>query len=131
MSNQPSVHIQVFDPPLCCPTGVCGPSVDPELTRIGADLAWLAGQGVAVERFNLAQQPQAFVANAKVHALLKEAGNAALPLVLCQGEVVATGLYPSRAALGAAAGLLPAAAEPAPAGLRILRSKCEPGSGCC
>jgi hypothetical protein len=126
------VHIEVYDPPLCCPTGVCGPSVDPELTRISADLAWLAGQGAVVERFNLAQQPQAFLANAKVAAILREAGNVALPLVLCEGEVVATGRYQSREVLAVAAGLSAAvSAEPARAGLRGIRSKCEPGSGCC
>ncbi|HSK78373.1 MAG TPA: arsenite efflux transporter metallochaperone ArsD [Thermoanaerobaculia bacterium] len=126
------MRVEIFDPPLCCPTGICGPSVDPELTRFSSDLAWLAGQGVGVDRFNLAQQPQAFLANAKVAAILREAGEVALPLVLCQGEVVATGRYPSREALAAAAGL-PAdvSAEPARAGLRVIRKKCEPGSGCC
>ena len=126
------MRLEVFDPPLCCPTGVCGPSVDPELTRFSADLSWLAGQGVAVDRFNLAQQPQAFVANAKVAALLREAGEAVLPLVLCQGEVVATGHYPSRERLATAAGLPSAvSAPPRRAGLRVIRRKCEPGSGCC
>lgn len=126
------MRIEVFDPPLCCPTGVCGLSVDPELTRISADLSWLAEQGVAIERFNLAQQPQAFLANSKVAAILREAGNVALPLVLCEGEVVATGSYPAREALAAAVGL-PAvvAAAPGRAGLRTIRRKCEPGSGCC
>jgi len=42
--------IQVFDPPLCCSTGVCGTDVDPELVRFAADLDWLAKQGVEVER---------------------------------------------------------------------------------
>ena len=126
------MRVEVFDPALCCPTGVCGPSVDPELTRISSDLLWLAGQGVAVERFNLAQQPQAFVANPKVASILREAGEVALPLVLCEGQVVATGRYPSREALATAAGL-PAAvsAEPRHTGLRVIRRKCEPGSGCC
>ena len=29
-------HLQVFDPPMCCSTGVCGPQVDPELPRFAA-----------------------------------------------------------------------------------------------
>jgi hypothetical protein len=128
------MRVEVFDPPLCCPTGVCGPSVDPELTRISADLRWLTDQGVAVERFNLAQQPQAFAAHPRVAALLGQTGVAALPLVLCDGEVIATGSYPSRDALAAAAGLASAvSAAPARPGLRVIRRKCEcePGSGCC
>jgi len=52
--------VRVFDPAMCCSTGVCGPSVDPQLARFSADLDWLTSQGVAVERFNLAQQPAAF-----------------------------------------------------------------------
>jgi hypothetical protein len=128
------MRIQVFDPAMCCPTGVCGPAVDPELARIQSDLAWLAAQGIEVQRFNLAQQPQAFVANPRVAGILRETGEAALPLVLWGDSVVSVGRYPSRQALASAAGLgehsgdLGASSRPAPRGLRI---KCEPGSGCC
>jgi hypothetical protein len=125
------MRIQVFDPPLCCPTGVCGPAVDPELARIGADLAWLAARGVTVERFNLAQQPQAFVGNTRVSGILREAGEAALPLVLCDDAVLAVGRYPSREALAEAAGVAAGASEAPRATLRGLRLECEPGSGCC
>lgn len=125
--------LEVFDPPLCCPSGVCGPTVDPELARFSADVDWLTQQGVAVDRFNLAQQPQAFVANPKVTAILREAGDVALPLVIWQGQVIATGRYPSREALAIATGLAPATTgQPARTGLKItLKSTCEPGSGCC
>jgi hypothetical protein len=34
-----SVTIRVFDPAMCCSTGVCGPSIDPELTRFAGDVA--------------------------------------------------------------------------------------------
>jgi len=129
------MRVEVFDPPLCCPTGACGPSVDPLLLKFNADLAWLAGQGIAIERFNLAQQPQAFLMNSQVAAHLGLTGVAALPLVLCEGQVIASGHYPSREALTAAAlpAILPAAgaAEPPRSGLRVIRPKCEPGSGCC
>jgi len=125
------MRIQIFDPPLCCPTGVCGPAVDPELARISADVAWLAARGVTVERFNLAQQPQAFIANARVSGILREAGEAALPLVLGDDAVLAVGRYPTREALAVAAGLAGAEEEHRPAAIRGLRVKCDPGSGCC
>ena len=96
--------VRVFDPALCCPTGVCGPSVDPELTRFAADLAWLQSQGVSVERFNLAQQPGAFVEPA-VKSALETLGEAALPLIQIDGDTVATGHYPARALLGELAGV--------------------------
>ena len=27
--------IEIFDPAMCCPTGLCGPNIDPEIKRIG------------------------------------------------------------------------------------------------
>ncbi len=89
-------RVEVFDPPMCCSTGVCGPNVDPKLVRFAADLHWLANQRVAVERYNLAQQPQAFAANEVVKAALREYGNECLPLILLDGVVVSKGCYPVR-----------------------------------
>ncbi|NOY26380.1 MAG: arsenite efflux transporter metallochaperone ArsD [Oligoflexia bacterium] len=93
-----SQALRIFDPALCCSTGVCGPGVDPELVRFAADAAWLAAQGVDVQRFNLAQQPGAFVEPA-VKAALQSQGQAALPLVMLGDQTVATGFYPSRRVL--------------------------------
>lgn len=56
--------VKVFDPAMCCSTGVCGPSVDPKLVRFAADLDWLRSKEAGVERYNLAQQPAAFAADA-------------------------------------------------------------------
>ena len=89
-------RVEVFDPPMCCSTGVCGPTVDRALIRFVADLHWLANQRVAVERYNLAQQPQAFAANALVKSALQEHGNDCLPLILLDGAIVSQGRYPSR-----------------------------------
>ena len=99
--------IEVFDPPMCCSTGLCGPKVDPVLVRFAADLHWLANQRVAVERHNLAQQPQAFAASAVVRSALKEYGNECLPLILLDGAVLSKGSYPSRDELAHLAGVEP------------------------
>lgn len=88
--------IQVFDPAMCCSTGVCGPSVDPTLPRFAADLEWLKGKGVEVERFNLAQQVAAFTQNPKVKQALNSQGTQVLPMILVDGDVKASGGYPSR-----------------------------------
>jgi SAM-dependent methyltransferase len=88
--------IQVYDKPMCCSTGICGPSVDPVLPRFAADLDWLKGQGHQVERYNLSQQPQAFIQNATVHHLLATEGTNCLPLILVDGQVVSRRDYPSR-----------------------------------
>lgn len=93
--------VEVFDPAMCCSTGVCGPSVDPALAAFAADLGWLAEQGVAVERHSLSQEPKAFAEKDLVRALLAERGDEALPAVVVDGALRSSGRYPSRAELAA------------------------------
>lgn len=122
--------IRVFDPAMCCSTGICGPSVDPSLVRFAADLDWLKGHGVAVERYNLSQQPGAFADNAAVRAALAAQGEASLPLILVNGDVRSTGVYPSRDELAGWAGVTGAGSvEPEPAGGCCGGAK--RGGGCC
>lgn len=97
--------LEVFDPPMCCPTGVCGVDVDPDLVRFAADLAWLKAHGIEARRYNLSQEAHAFVGNAVVRRTLQERGTASLPLVFWRGEVVASGAYPERALLMRVLGL--------------------------
>jgi AhpD family alkylhydroperoxidase len=96
--------LQVFDPPMCCPTGVCGPEVDPTLVRFASDLEWLKSTGVEVERFNLAQEPAAFVQNPVVSEAIRGREDG-LPLILVDGKIAAQGSYPSREVLAELAGL--------------------------
>lgn len=105
IQRRPSMKIQVFDPPMCCSTGICGPSVDPELVRFAADLDWLKRQGIEVERYNLSQQPAAFVGNELVKAMLAKDGNDCLPLTLVDNTVICKGKYPTREALAGHAGI--------------------------
>jgi Arsenical resistance operon protein ArsD len=102
-----TTSIHVYDPPMCCSTGVCGPSVDPELARFAADLQWAQNQGATVERFNLAQQPGAFAENTTVRSALQEHGNGCLPLVLVNNAVVLMGSYPSREQIASWLGVEP------------------------
>jgi len=97
--------VQIFDPPMCCSTGVCGPTVDPKLARFAADLHWLANQGVRVDRFNLSQQPQAFAANPVVKAALEAQGSDCLPLVLVNGQIASRATYLVRDELARVAGV--------------------------
>ena len=88
--------VQVYDKPMCCSTGVCGPDVDPVLPKFAADLDWLKNQGHNVHRYNLAQQPQAFIENKAIHHLLSTAGTDCLPVVVVDSEIVSQTVYPSR-----------------------------------
>ena len=121
--------IQVYDKPMCCSTGVCGPEVDPVLPRFAADLDWLKSQGHQVERYNLAQQPQEFIQNPDVHQLLSTQGTECLPVVVVDGKVVSRCGYPSREMLSVWAG---SKSEAVP--LPIVSddgNSCCGGSSCC
>ena len=74
--------IQVFEPALCCSSGVCGVDVDQQLVTFAADVAWANQNGAQIERFNLAQQPMAFAENAMVKGLLERSGEGDLPVTL-------------------------------------------------
>ena len=90
------MQVEVFDPAMCCSTGVCGPSVDPSLARFAADLDELASFGVSVRRFNLGQEPLAFAENEHVRELLTTTGESALPIVVTDGLVRSVGRFPTR-----------------------------------
>lgn len=118
------VTIQVFDPALCCSSGVCGVDIDATLVGFAADVDWARQNGAPVERFNLAQQPLAFAENPTVKAFLERSGAEALPLILVDGEVALAGRYPSRAELARWAGIAAVSAPQSPGG-------CCSGSRCC
>ncbi|MDK2125442.1 arsenite efflux transporter metallochaperone ArsD [Parachitinimonas caeni] len=103
--------IQIFDPALCCSTGVCGVDVDQTLVNFAADLNWAKQNGAQIERFNLAQQPLNFAENTTVKAFLERSGQEALPLILVDGEVAMAGRYPNRTELARWAGMTDARNE--------------------
>ena len=87
--------IEIFDPSMCCSTGVCGPSIDPELMRVASLVNALAKKDIVIKRHNLSSEPQDFVANKVVSDLLTREGVEALPITLVDGEVVKTQKYPT------------------------------------
>ncbi len=115
--------IQVFDPALCCSSGVCGTEVDQTLVDFSADVDWLKQAGGQIERFNLAQQPMVFAENAVVKVFLERSGAEGLPLVLVDGEIAMAGRYPTRKELARFAGVADASGE---AGVPV-----EKAQGCC
>lgn len=134
-TRMPSIH--VYEPALCCNTGVCGPDLDQDLVDFTATLNHLTERGADLARHNLANDPSAFVAEDSVAAFLKVAGSEGLPLTTVDGVTVLTGAYPTREQLERYAGLDHEAAATAsdvgPAGiteLAVAADSCGP-SGCC
>ncbi|WP_249011511.1 arsenite efflux transporter metallochaperone ArsD [Conexibacter sp. DBS9H8] len=123
--SAPAGHaLELFEPAMCCETGVCGPAVDQSLITLREDLRWAGENGATVARHNLATDPDAFVASPKVTGLIAAFGERALPALVLDGEIVLHGRYPSRDEL---AGFLsaPVEADPAASG-----GGCG-SSGCC
>ncbi|RMG69235.1 MAG: arsenical resistance operon transcriptional repressor ArsD [Nitrospirae bacterium] len=101
------MKIEIYDPPMCCSSGLCGPEIDPVLVRVNEAILNLKKQGVEVQRFNLAQQPKAFMENETVKALLSKEGKKILPISIVNGKVFKTGEYPSYEELCSELGIEP------------------------
>ncbi|MEI6621188.1 MAG: arsenite efflux transporter metallochaperone ArsD [Actinomycetes bacterium] len=129
--------IRVYEPALCCNTGVCGPELDQSLVTFTADLNHLKSLGADIERHNLANDPSAFADNPTARDFLRVAGSDGLPLTVVDGVTVMTGGYPSRGQLVgyASSADLTAAEQVVPVGASQLgmadSSGCCGSSGCC
>lgn len=120
--------LEVFEPAMCCSTGVCGVEVDPLLVQFSADLQWLAEHDIQVKRYNLSQEPQAFAGNPDVVREM-EAGMDRLPILTVDGHIVSTGMYPSRIQLVQKLGIALTTAEKPH--IKVVAAACNPKSGCC
>lgn len=116
--------IQIFDPVLCCSSGVCGVETDQALVTFAADVDWARQNGAQIERFNLAQQPLAFAENSNVKSFLERSGQEALPLILVDGDIALAGRYPNRTELARWVGV-----EETPVELKS--SSCGVKTSCC
>lgn len=86
--------VEIFDPPMCCPTGMCGPTIDETLLDLSETILSLQKEGFSVARYQMTTHPQAFLENAAVMRLVREKQMEALPIVVVRGELLATGRYP-------------------------------------
>ena len=87
--------VEFFDPPMCCPTGLCGPTLDQTLLDVSEMIVALQTEGLKVERYQMTSHPQAFLSNPDVMRLVREQQMAALPITVVHGQVVKVGAYPS------------------------------------
>jgi len=87
--------IEIFDPAMCCSTGLCGVVVDPELLRVATTINALIKKGITVIRYGLSSEPQAFVDNKKINEYLMKDEVEVLPITVVDGEVVKTKTYPT------------------------------------
>ena len=115
----------VYDPAMCCSTGLCGTDIDQRLVDLAADLDWLKAQGVTVQRFGLSREPAEFAANEQVRQIMHDSGGDELPVFLVDGALKAKARYPSRAELAGWVGVTDTPLVAAQNGLAC----CGPESG--
>lgn len=98
------IKIEIFDPPMCCSTGLCGPTIDPVLIQVNATIQKLKkdyAEQVTVERHMFGQSIAAFQNNPAVMSLIKSQGSKVLPLTTVNGQIIKTQGYPSMVELQA------------------------------
>ena len=96
-SQVKAADVELFDPPLCCPTGICGPTIDQALLDLNEMVMALQSQGVSVARYQMTSHPNAFLGNAEVMKLVREQQMTALPITVVHGIVIKTKTYPTLA----------------------------------
>lgn len=87
--------MSIYEPAMCCETGLCGVGIDPELLRISTVLSNLKKNGVEVNRYNLSNFPQEFVKNQMINKLIMGDGVDSLPATVIDGKIVKTKAYPT------------------------------------
>jgi hypothetical protein len=92
-----NAQVEIFDPPMCCPTGLCGPALDQTLLDVNEMLLALKAAHVSVERYQMTSHPTIFMKNSEVMHLVRERQMEALPVTLVQGKVIKVGAYPTLA----------------------------------
>jgi len=100
MTSELPVTIEIFDPPMCCPTGLCGPSVDAALLHISEAILKVKAEfdGRAnVERYVLSQQPAKYTGQPELLERLRAYGVSVLPITMVNGAVLKERHYPSYA----------------------------------
>lgn len=121
--------VEIFEPAMCCSTGVCGTSADPELLRIATVLDNLKNAGMDVARYNLSTDPKAFMQYKSISDALYQSGEEALPITMIDGKIVKSGSYPSNEEFAKLLGLSIDIIKPA---VKVKVNKCGCGSkGCC
>jgi hypothetical protein len=110
--------IEIFDPAMCCSTGVCGPSIDQELLRVATVINSLKEKSIVIKRHGLSNEPQDFINNKVINEILQKEGADILPVTLVDGVVMKTKSYPTNEELSGWLGV-------------EINAKPQKTSGCC
>lgn len=85
----------IYDPPMCCSSGVCGPNPNQTLIDFQDTYTKLKQSGQDIERYIITQSPEKFKENPKIIKLIQEQQLKVLPITTVNNVVVKTGGYPT------------------------------------
>lgn len=122
--------MEIYDPAMCCSTGVCGPAVNPELIRVAAVIENLKKTGIEVKRHNLSSAPQDFISNTAVNQELNSKGVEVLPITIVDGKIVKKSGYPTNEEFAGWLGVPVETIQTIPVKVKIRKCNCGP-NGCC
>lgn len=111
--------LSIYDPAMCCPTGMCTVSIDPEFLRVATSLHTLRKTGIEIHRYNLSSMPEQFVNNKIVNDYLNQHGADVLPITLLDDEVVLTKRYPTNSEMTEMLGLTSSILADQPSAFKI------------
>lgn len=117
--------IEIFEPGMCCPSGLCGPSVDLEILRISTVVKMLEKNNVDIKRYNLISNTSEFISNKVINDMIKEKGEQVLPVTIVDGKVEKQGVYPTNDDFTKWTGISVEQSMPK------IRRGCCGGGGCC
>ena len=87
--------ITLYEPPMCCSSGVCGPNPDQALITLQDTLDKARESGFETERFTIVTHPKKFQENPEVIKLMQEKKLDALPITAFDGQIIKVGSYPT------------------------------------
>jgi len=96
----PQMIVEIFEPSMCCASGMCGPEPDADvlaINQVALEIETNHSGKARMQRYLLNQAPQEFAKRAAIMKLLQDNGVAVLPITCINGEVVKKGKYPALA----------------------------------
>ncbi len=94
-------ELTIFEGPICCPTGVCGPTTDKEMIELNETLKKLGKEykGLKITRASMSFNVTLFMQTPLIRDLVKAKGVDILPVTVIDGKIVKKQGYPKYAEL--------------------------------
>jgi hypothetical protein len=91
------MKLEFYEKPMCCPSGICGPSVDETLVRLQENIKTLQEKysDLQVERYQPQTHGLIFMVAKDVAQFVKEEKMKALPITKVNGVIIKKGDYPT------------------------------------